>query len=89
MATATASSSVTPVGRTRPGAAKLSYPPLTLADVILAIQDVVGPGDDRLVVATMRHLLRSGRITRLGAGPGCHPGSARSRAGHTASLSSV
>jgi hypothetical protein len=35
----------------------------TLYDLIAALQDVVGP-DDTLVVATVAHLLRSGRCTR-------------------------
>ena len=57
---------VTPVGRSRPGAARPSHLPLTLADLITAIQDVVGPEDDGLVAATVRHLLRSGRLTCVG-----------------------
>lgn len=73
MATVMARKAETPVGRTRPGAGKLSRAPLTLTDVITAVQDVVGPEDDRLVVATVRHLLRSGWVTRsvtdIGRGP--------------------
>jgi hypothetical protein len=37
----------------------------TLYDVIGAIQDEAGPADDELVVASVIHLLRSGRITFL------------------------
>lgn len=37
----------------------------TLYDVGTAIQDVVGPEDDALVVATVVHLLRSGRLPWL------------------------
>jgi len=35
----------------------------TLYDLIAALQDVVQPGEDALVVATMAHLLRTGRMT--------------------------
>lgn len=59
---------VTTVGRGRPGAARPACLPITLADLITAIQDVVGWKDDELVVATVRHLLRSGRLMRLGDG---------------------
>ena len=38
----------------------------TLYDVIAAIQDEMSPDDDTLVVATVVHLLRSGRLTWLG-----------------------
>ena len=38
----------------------------TLYELLTAIQDVVGPEDDALVVATVRHLLQSGRLTWLG-----------------------
>ena len=38
----------------------------TLYDLMAALQDVVGPDDDVLVVATVVHLLRSGRLTVLG-----------------------
>jgi hypothetical protein len=65
-------SAVTTVGRGRPGAARPSSRPLTLYDLITAIQDVVGPGEDGLVVAIVRHLLRSGRLT----GPGPESGGA-------------
>jgi hypothetical protein len=45
-----------------------------LVDLITAIQDVVAPEEDRLVVATVRHLLRSGRLTGLGTETGrCPP----------------
>ena len=37
----------------------------TLYDLIAALQDVVQPGEDALVVATMVHLLGTGRITLL------------------------
>jgi hypothetical protein len=68
MATVMARQAETPVGRGRPGVGKLSGPPLTLADLITAVQDVVGPGDDRLVVATVRHLLGAGLLIVLGTG---------------------
>jgi hypothetical protein len=35
----------------------------TLYELLAALQDVVGPEDDALVVATVVHLLRSGRLT--------------------------
>ena len=35
----------------------------TLYDLITALQDVMTPDDDVLVVATVGHLLRSGRLT--------------------------
>ena len=38
----------------------------TLYDLIAAIQDELSPDDDTLVVATVVHLLRSGRLTWLG-----------------------
>jgi hypothetical protein len=56
------------VGRARLGAEKLSRRPITLADLLTATQDLVGPGDDRLVVATGRHLLWAGRLTVFGTG---------------------
>jgi hypothetical protein len=55
------------VSRGRPGAARPSCRSSTLADLVAAIQDAVGPEGDRLVVATVRHLLRCGRLTYLGA----------------------
>jgi hypothetical protein len=68
MGTVVARKAVTSVGRGRPVAARPSSLRLTLADLITAIQDVVGPEDDGLVVATVRHLLHSGRLTRRGTG---------------------
>ena len=68
MATVMDRGEMTTIGRGRPGAARPSRRPITLYDLITAIQDVVGPEDDRLVVATMRHLLQSGRLTWLGEG---------------------
>jgi hypothetical protein len=38
----------------------------TLYELLTAIQDVVGPDDDALVVATVQHLLQSGRLTWIG-----------------------
>ena len=38
----------------------------TLYELLAAIQDVMGPDDDVQVVATVVHLLRSGRLTWLG-----------------------
>ncbi len=38
----------------------------TLYELLTAIQDVVGPADDALVVATVQHLVQSGRLTWLG-----------------------
>jgi hypothetical protein len=35
----------------------------TLYELIAVLQDVVGPDNDPLVVATVVHLLRSGRLT--------------------------
>jgi hypothetical protein len=68
MATVRDRGEVTTVGRGRPGASRPSRRHLTLADLIGAIQDVVGPEADGLVVATMRHLLRSGPLTGRGTG---------------------
>jgi hypothetical protein len=68
MATVRARRAGTPEGRGGPGAGKPLRLPLTLADLITAVQDVVGPGDDQLVVATVRHLLRTGRLTWLAKG---------------------
>jgi hypothetical protein len=59
---------VTSVRRGRPGAVRPSRLPLTLADLITAIQDIVGPQDDGLVVATVGDLLQSGRLMRRGTG---------------------
>jgi hypothetical protein len=61
----------TPEGRGRPGAGRPSPLPLTLAELITAVQDVVGPGGDRLVVATVCHLLRTGRLTMRGGTRRC------------------
>jgi hypothetical protein len=38
----------------------------TLYELLAALQDVVGPEADALLVATVRHLLQSGRLTWLG-----------------------
>jgi hypothetical protein len=38
----------------------------TLYELMAALQDVVGPDNDTLVVATVAHLLRSGQLTFLG-----------------------
>src|SRR6266704_1030788 len=43
----------------------------TLYELLAAIQDVVGPEGDALVVATVRHLLQSGQLTWLGEARGC------------------
>jgi hypothetical protein len=59
---------VTTVGRVKPGTARPSRLPITLADLITAIQDVVGPEDDGPVVTTVRHLLWSGPLTGLRMG---------------------
>lgn len=40
----------------------------TLYDLMAVVQDVVGPDNDALVVATVGHLLRSGRLTGLERG---------------------
>jgi len=64
---------MTAVGRGGLGAARPPYLPITLADLITAIQDVVGPKDDALVVATVRHLLRSGQLTRGETPPAARP----------------
>jgi hypothetical protein len=37
----------------------------TLYELIVALQDLVGPQDDALVVATVVHLLQSQRLTIL------------------------
>jgi len=42
----------------------------TLYELLAAIQDVVGPEEDALVVATVQHLLRSGRLIWLGEARG-------------------
>jgi hypothetical protein len=68
VATVVARRAGTPVGRGRPGAEKLSHRPITPADPITAIQDVVGPEGDGVAVATVRHLLGAGLLTRRGTG---------------------
>ena len=42
----------------------------TLYDLIAALQEVVEPGEDRLVVATVVSMLRAGRIRRVARGLG-------------------
>jgi hypothetical protein len=69
MATVMEYSVVTLVGRGRPGAARPLRRPITLYDLIATIQDVVGPEDDGLVVVTVSHLLRSGRVMSSGPEP--------------------
>jgi hypothetical protein len=68
MSTVMEHSAATPVGRGRPGAERPLRRPITLYDLITALQDVVGPEDDGLVVATVRHLLRSGQLMQIGGG---------------------
>jgi hypothetical protein len=72
MATVIARRAGTSVGRMRPGAGKPLRLPLTLADLITVIQDIVSPADDKLVVATVRHLLGTGQLT--GRGTDIHRG---------------
>ena len=51
----------------------------TLYDLIAALQDVVGPDEDTLVVATVMHLIRSQRLTwRRDRLERHHPGQDRS-----------
>ena len=38
----------------------------TLYDLIAALQDIVGPDEDAMVMATVVHLLRAGRLTWCG-----------------------
>jgi hemoglobin-like flavoprotein len=54
MATVMEHSMVTPVGRDRSEEARPSRLPITLTDLITAIQDVVGPEDDGEVAAVSR-----------------------------------
>jgi hypothetical protein len=68
MATVMDRGAMTTVGR--PGVALPSRLPITLSDLSTVIQDVVGSEDDGLGVATVVHLLRSGRITDTGLGTG-------------------
>jgi hypothetical protein len=82
MATVRDRGGVTSVGRGRRGEARPLLLSITLYDLITAIKDVVGPEDDRLVAATVRHLLRSGRLTGRGTGTR-RPGSARRRCRRT------
>ena len=42
----------------------------TLYDLIAALQEVVEPGEDRLVVATVVSMMRAGRIRRVARGLG-------------------
>jgi hypothetical protein len=73
MATVRDRGAVTTLRKGRPGAALPSRRPITLSDLITAIQDVVDPEDDALVVATGRHLLGArwptGRGTDIRRGP--------------------
>jgi hypothetical protein len=54
---------------TLPAATTRAKPPAsatittTLYDLIAALQDAAGPGEDPLVVAAMVHLMRAGRLT--------------------------
>jgi hypothetical protein len=43
----------------------LSFITTTLYDLIAAMQQIVGSNDDTVVVATIDHMLRSGRIAFL------------------------
>ena len=54
------------VGTRMQGEATPSCLTTTLYDLIAAMQDRLSPDDDTLVVATVMHLLRSGRLTWLG-----------------------
>ena len=54
------------VGMRMQGEATPSCLTTTLYDLIAAIQDELSPDDDTLVVATVVHLQRSGRLTWLG-----------------------
>jgi len=65
---ATAPAMEIPVRRGSSGAGMPSRRPITLYDLIAAIQEVVGPEDDGLVVATVRNLLQSGQLNGRGAG---------------------
>ena len=58
------------VGTRMQGEATPSCLTTTLYDVIAAMQDGLNPDDDALVVATVVHLLRSGRLTWLGKASG-------------------
>jgi hypothetical protein len=47
-------------------AASLPRLTITLYALLAALQEVVGPEEDALVVATVQYLLQSGRLTWLG-----------------------
>jgi hypothetical protein len=81
MATVMEQRAGTPVGRARREAAKASRLPITLADLITVLQDVVGPEDDGLVVATVQHLLGSVRLMERGIGTRQCPPRVGSRGG--------
>jgi hypothetical protein len=66
MATVRDHGAVTTVRRGRPGAALPSHHPITLSDLITAIQNVVGAEDDALVVAIVVYLLRSRQVGSSG-----------------------
>jgi hypothetical protein len=68
MATVMACGAVSTTSRGRPRETRPSPLPITLYDLITAIQDVVGPEDDELVLATVRHLLDAGRLMGHGIG---------------------
>ena len=61
-----ASSQRATVATDRGGAKRSLRLTTTLYELLAAIQNVVGPEEDALVVATVRHLLQSGRLTWLG-----------------------
>jgi hypothetical protein len=73
MGTVKERSAVTTVRRGRPGAARPWHLSVTLAELITAIEDVVGLEDDAPVMATVWYLLRSwrlrGRVTGTRRGP--------------------
>ena len=48
------------------GAARPPRLATTLYELLAVIQEVVGPEEDALIIATVRHLLESGRLTWLG-----------------------
>jgi hypothetical protein len=58
----------TPMTTVRPAAATPARLTTTLYDLMAMVQDVVGPDNDALVVATVGHILRSGRLTSLERG---------------------
>jgi hypothetical protein len=67
MATVKARKAMTPVRKGRPRTVRPLPRVITLTDLITAIQDVVGPEEDGLVVATVRHLLEAGRLMDRGS----------------------